>query len=235
MRPKRFLAIALSCCCGQGVLLFTEQGKAFAGAWTQAKGDGYRATSVSRERGDFGESWRHESYLEYGLTPRYTLSGKLETLWRLDAQFSDRTTGELSIRRQLYRTENSVVSIQAGALLGEALEGDTCEGEGGEVRLSYGRNLNLSGKAAYVVVAAAHRKRGTCDRNKVDFAVGVDLSENWNVQVKAFGETGGGDSLKLETMLSQKIRESYLGIGVREEVGGQFNETGVFVSLWKRF
>lgn len=235
MKPKRILAIALSCLCGQGVLLFTQSSKANAGAWTQPKGEGYRATMLARERGDFGESWRHESYLEYGLTPKYTISGKLETLWRMDKQFSDRTAGELSLRRQIHRTDTSVISVQLGALLGEALEGDVCEGEGGEVRLSYGRNISLGTKAGYVVVEAAHRRRGACDRNKVDLAFGVDLSEKWNFQAKAFAETGGGDSLKLDAMISRKMRESYLGIGVREEVGGNFNETSLIMSVWKRF
>ncbi|MEP7210387.1 MAG: hypothetical protein ABI740_06085 [Alphaproteobacteria bacterium] len=52
-----------------GAALCGEQ--AFAGAWLQQPGHHQQITDVSRERGDFGETWHTSAFSEYGFTKRW--------------------------------------------------------------------------------------------------------------------------------------------------------------------
>ncbi len=59
-------------------------GQAFAGAWVQTPGHSQQITDISRERGDFGETWRTDVYGEYGLAKNWGGTLKLDTQIRED-------------------------------------------------------------------------------------------------------------------------------------------------------
>jgi hypothetical protein len=222
-----------------GAALCSEQ--AFAGAWVQAPGHRQQITEVSRERGDFGETWHTSAYSEYGLGKNWGGHLKVDTQIREDQNFDDRTAFDAGLQRAFNLGAHGgggVVSVGASLLAGDALEGPDCSGKGYEMRAAYGRSAKVGGHNAFVNVEAAYNERGSaCRRNLVESAAGIDITPKFHVIVKAWSETGDkARSAKAETDLLYDINKKYsASLGYRREISGAFDESGFVASVWRKF
>lgn len=207
----------------------------YAGAWTQTDGERLEITSVSRETGDFGETWLSELYIEQGVTSRWSVIGKVATQTRFaDSGRKERTAGDVGLRRSFELGSRTSLAIQAGVVVGDTLLDENCSGTGYEARLALGRSW---GKTGFVNVEAGMRSRGdACDRLLSEVSSGVNVSDDWRVLGKVMSDVGKyGHSTKAEATLFREFETFSLGLGYRGEISGKFEESGVVVALWSRF
>lgn len=217
-------------------------GRANAGAWSPPAGVGQSITSVSKDEADFGDKWRAEDYFEYGFGAGWGLHFKAEAelattpgvAIRLDDAQSDYRIG---VQKSFAIGERAAVAVQASALAGDALDGLLCGGSGYEARALAGTSFSLLGRSGFVDVEAGYRSRGSqCERVVGEATLGFDLTDNWSVVAKTWGEEGDDvRSQKVEAELYRSFGNFRLGLGYREEVGGRFEEKGVVVMFGTRF
>ncbi|WP_233355192.1 hypothetical protein [Hirschia maritima] len=209
---------------------------AVAGAWVQEKDAGYQYIGVSYEDGDFGRGWRQDSYIEYGLKENWTVVGKLETVWRQHLNYNDRSSGKIGIRRPIWRRENWSIVGHSAFFVGEQLDDQSCGGFGGEIGGAIGYSGKFNGKPAYAFTNSAIGARQGCEHATTDFVVGIQPTKLWDIQVKAFAEKfPGREFVKMEIGASRKVQKSFVGVGIRKEISGAFEENSAFMSIWKKF
>lgn len=185
------------------LLLMLLPAYAHAGAWTQAEGHGLFIASATYFTGNKffnadGEldaqsrfsKYEFQPYAEYGITDTYTVGGSV-FLHNVN-QSGDSNYGiadaEIFLRARLYKDDSNVVSIQPLVKLPSAY---TREGipRGGntavdaELSLLYGRNMNIISDRDYLDTRIGYRDRGhgLNAQYKADIALGMQVSENWQV------------------------------------------------------
>lgn len=207
-----------------------------AGAWALAEGAQQTFATISRETGDFGESWRADDFYEAGLGDGWALNAKFETNLRISDVYDDRSGFRLGVIKAFGLGERASVSIQASFLGGESLDGPECAGEGWEARAAVGTSFSLAGREAYVNLEAGRRFRGDCERGVLEFASGLEIAAGWSLSLKAWqdGPSGAG-SAKAEVAISRDLGPLSLGVGWREEISGNFEEKGWLVTLASAF
>ncbi|MEZ5937154.1 MAG: hypothetical protein R3C52_02925 [Hyphomonadaceae bacterium] len=209
---------------------------AVAGAWAEARGETLEIDTISREVGDFGETWRAESFFEHGFGGGWGGHFKAENQIRLSDLYDDRFAFEAGLKRAFALGERSAFSVQASYLGGEALDGPECTSDGYEVRAALGGSREFLGREAFVNVETAERRRNDdCRRVVTEVAAGIELVGEWRGIAKAWTQTGGGRTTKYEINLMRDFGGSSLGIGYRREVSGLFDEEGVLLSWWRRY
>lgn len=209
---------------------------AVASAWTLEKDTGYQSINVSYERGDFGRNWRQDSYFEAGVTQDWTVTGKVETVWREEANYNDRSSGEAGAKRRLWQSDTLSVAGQTTVFVGEKLDDLSCGGFGAEVGVAVGYSNKIGGRPIYAFSEVATGARQGCEHATLNAVIGFQPTEKWDLQVKAFSEQyPGREFFKLEMDISRKIGKQFVGIGVRNEVSGAFDETSAFMSIWRKF
>lgn len=205
---------------------------AHAGAWALAEGMQQTFATISRETGDFGESWRADDFYEAGLGDGWALNAKLETSIRISEVYDDRSGFRLGMMKAFALGERGSLSVQASLLGGESLDGPECAGEGWETRAAVGTSFSLAGREGYVNLEAGRRFRGDCERGVLEFASGLEFAPDWSLSVKTWqdGPAGSG-SAKGEIAISRDFGPLALGVGWRQEISGNFEEKGWLVSL----
>lgn len=197
-------------------LLLALSPSAYAGAWTQAEGKGLILSSLGHhdfelEAEGFGYAKLESAlYLEYGLTDRVTLVGRLSQETRFHRSrielnkrgsvFVQSVTtvtsalgeSELGVRVGLGERLGWTLSAQ-GALVRFSREPqslpETPAGWGADARLQLGRSL---GSSAFVDMALAHRADwdGGHEETRVDLGVGVRPAENWLLLAQSYSAWG---------------------------------------------
>lgn len=206
--------------------------QAHASAWALAEGVQRTFATVSRESGDFGQSWRADDYTELGLGDGWALNAKVETNIRINEIYDDRSGFRLGVIKAFALGERGSVSVQASFLGGESLDGPECAGEGWEARAAIGTSFALAGREGYVNLEAGRRFRGDCERGVIEFASGLEFAPDWSMTFKAWqdGPSSSG-SAKAEIAINRDFGPLAVGVGWREEVSGNFEEKGWLVSL----
>lgn len=209
---------------------------AHAGAWSLPAGSQQWIASVSRETGDFGESWRAEDYTEFGMGDGWAFNAKVESEIRISDIYDDRSGVRLGIQKAFALGERASFSVQASALAGESLDGPECPGGGYEARAAIGTSFVLWGREGYVNAEAGRRERGNCARTSAELALGLSIADDWALGLKAW-QDGGGDtgSTKTEVSLTRYFGGIGVGLGWREEVSGNFSQRGWLVTAQARF
>ncbi len=225
---------------GRSILLLTGTAwlvqPAEAGAWAIGQGVQQWLASVSHETGDFGEAWRGDDSIEFGLGDGWTVNAKVESEIRLGDLYDDRSGFRLGVLKAFALTDRASFAVQASMLGGEAMDGPECAGEGYELRAAVGTSFSLLGREGYVNTEAAHRSRGSCDRQVVEIATGLEFATDWNLTLKAWQETGSDTrSAKAEAGISRDFGMFGVGVGWREEISGKFEEKGWVVSAQASF
>lgn len=212
-------------------------GVASAGAWSPVAGKGQQITTVSRERGDFGETWRTDDLFDLGLSRGWAASLKLEGQLRTQTGYDDRTAFGVGIKKSFALGNRGAFALQGSVLGGEALDGPECASSGFETRAAVGTSYKLGGMDGFVNVEAAQKQRGdACGRQNIEIAAGLDLTDKWRVLGKAWSERGdGAESAKIEASVFRDFGKYSVGLGYREEVSGAFKESGIVAQVWTPF
>ncbi|MEL7481330.1 MAG: hypothetical protein AAGJ29_07200 [Pseudomonadota bacterium] len=219
-------------------LAFAETAE--AGPWTRPSGEGYAQFAVLGQRIDGVDAVRVETYGEVGVTPKWLLTGQIEGLVFPDLDGMNQIAYRATARRQVWQRRRVLAAVEGGVVGGEAIGGtqNGCDEPGVEARVSFGGGGRTpAGRDWFFFTDAAIREHFNCRRQRLEFGYGQEVARNWFVTNKVFLETGTGDaqSAKLETVVSRRFGRNDLGLGVRQEFGGQFSETGIILSLERRF
>ena len=211
--------------------------EADAGAWTQTPGERLEISTVSRETGDFGETWSSDLHIEYGVADGWGINAKIASQFRYGVIEDDRFTLEAGVQRSFTLGDRAACAIKGSLLGAEALDGPDCQGLGYEARAAIGASRNVLGREAFVNIEAARRERSDgCTRALAEIAAGVELAPKWRTLVKAWSEEGdGARSAKIEAGVFREFDNYSAGLGYRREISGAFEESGIVVSLWGRF
>lgn len=192
--------------------------------------------TLSRETGDFGETWRADDFTEFGLGDGWGLNLKVESEIRINSTFDDKSGLRLGILKAFPLGDRGSFAITASALGGESLDGIDCQGEGYEVRAALGTSFNAWGHEGFVNVETGHRARKDCERNVAELAIGLDLDPDWQVSLKLWSEGGGETGVaKVEASLMRDFWGVGIGVGWREEISGNFEEKGWVLNGRVRF
>jgi hypothetical protein len=176
---------------------------AFAGAWVQKQGHGefianatYFTTDEYYDRnGDSTSQTRFDKfelqpYLEYGVTKSITLGGSLflQRAVQGDKHNNGIADPELFLRKQIYRDNKNVVSLQplikfASNFNHEATPRGGSGSTDAEISLLYGRNLNLISPRDYADFRLGYRTRSDDlnDQIRADAALGLRVSDAWEI------------------------------------------------------
>lgn len=238
---RRFgLGIAVFCA---GAAIRPDE--ACARAWSQDPGHALEISTISRENSQFGEAWRADYLVEYGLATDWTLRLRVEEELRLKASAGtkpDRGNVEFGVRRSFSVAPRLVISAEASILGGQALEGLECTGEGYEFRGGGGASRKLGGMETFVAVEGAYRRRGdACARTLYQISSGVEPVQHLRLIAKGWTQDGrsperyGVRSSKVELTAMYDLPKFSVGFGARREVSGAFKETGVLLALWRRY
>jgi hypothetical protein len=237
-----------------------------AGAWPMKKGEGQVITRYERQTADeafdvdgrgvpIEPRWDESAitFLEYGLTNRVTLQGKLGYARGEDAftGYEGATPAELGLRWAAWRRGRTVVSVYGGAI--SPGEGENAvyvsrkrsDGEL-EARVMVGRSGRWRGRAAFIDVQAARLWRfGAADEIRWDTTVGIDVTRNWLVLAQSYsGETDGADDglrpgwVNSEASVVRRMPGGWRAqLGYRTAASGRETTvgSGPIVAVWRSF
>lgn len=240
-----------------------------AGAWPLDKGEGLiittalmdRATSWYDDASDLREGGDYRKlesafFIEYGLTSRFTLVGRLawQDVTRIDAGLIDSASGfassEIGLRYAAWRRAGTVVSMQGVILLpGEAENiADLPLGEGGpggELRVLAGYSTS---RDRFLDAQLAYRWREMPDPDEVR----LDLTAGWRprdrllLMAQSFSTWSTGDIVpgrrqfaqhKLQVSAAWEFESGTLQAGLIATPAGRnaIAEEAVLISWWRRF
>jgi hypothetical protein len=238
---------------------------AHAGAWPMKKGDGQVILRFERQTADeaFDASGglvaipsRYDeaasTFVEYGLTNRLTLQGKLVAARGQDefGGYEGTAPAELGVRWAAVRRGGMVLSVYAGAISpgeGEnAVYVSRVRSEGdAELRVLFGRSGRWFGRPYFVDSQAARLMRiGAPDETRYDTSIGVDITENWLVLVQSYaGFVDGADEglapgwNNAELSVVRRLGSVRVQAGWRTAVAGRDSTRGAgpVIAVWKRF
>lgn len=259
---RSFLRLCVVICAGG----FPAQG--LAGAWPQeighiqviSRAELARATQAYDAQGNRGVElvgWEEKSvsvFIDYGLTERISLSGKINfqdyhTEWD---SFSGLGSVEIGARYNFLRTEKTVLSLGISAEgLGQgrrnAFEDGRPDSTDIELRGYLGRNFTFRGIPSFVDIQLARRMRShDADQWRGDVTLGLKPNEKWMVLAQVFdGRTDIEDNFQAvwvngelsvvrafgpenDLNLQLSARQTLYGKNVPEV-------SGAALSLWKAF
>jgi hypothetical protein len=215
---------------------------AHAGPWGRADGAIYGRVSVSRGEVEGLLSNRLDLYGEYGLGHDWTASLKYERVTFDD--FSEFTAHgwRATARRTFELTEQVVWSIEGGVLQGEAIGGAAgCQSFGAETRAGLGRSFKMGDKKirhGFMLAETAMRAHSDgCQRLRLELGYGREIAGNIWLISQAWFDHGSFNAT------SQKYQAEYLwrtglgdfSVGTLTELGGEFEETSVFLAVSRRY
>lgn len=212
---------------------------AVAAPWIQDDGEFYTRVAIASEEVEGLSAVRGDIYTEYGLSDDWTLTGKLEAVAFEDkASDFNRQGWRATARRQLFQRGGFLGSIEIGALQGEAIGGaNGCETLGAEARAGVAWSGKWRKTETFSFAEVAGRYHDNCHRERFEFGVGQKMTKNiWSV-TQVWVERGdqNANSDKTQTELLWKAKNWEASLGYRQELGGQFKEQSVFLSLAKKY
>ncbi|WP_340692129.1 hypothetical protein [Hyphomonas sp.] len=214
-------------------------GPAEAGPWTRDDGGFYLRGLVSTETLDGLDGTRADVYGEYGLTDRWTLTGKTEAVAYEDSIGDiDRQSYRVSLRRQLWSHKGFTFGAEAAAVYGSAIAGTFgCDEWGGEARLSGGYSGVRKSLGFYLFsdFAMISHQDG-CVRHRAEFGYGADISDRIFVTQQVWLERSNdsADSNKFESQVGYHFGHVDVSVGYREEFGGAYEENAYLIALTTR-
>lgn len=237
--------------------------RAWAGAWPMAPGE---TLAIVKYEGSYADETfdadggrsampqrRDDAFslnVERGLTSRLTFQGRAGWTRGEDgfADYAGRGPVELGLRYALRRTDRSVVSLYAGAVLaGEGRNAGYAPPGAGttdlEARVLAGHAMTLAGRPGFAEVQLARLDRsGLPDETRLDLTVGVEPSPRWLLMTQVFaGAAEAGPTaprwLKAELSAVRRVGDWRLQAGWRQSVAGRGSpvEGGPVLAVWRSF
>jgi hypothetical protein len=242
---------------------------AHAGAWPRDPGSwqvitGFTGSEASRSFGIAAPiSFRKalfQTYTEYGLSKSITLFAATESAYVEVTQsglgsFSDFDQSvELGSRFRLHRSDWDVLSLEtslrnAGAFNFAVAANPGAGGDGGRVRLLYGRAFKWGKRDGFVDIAAGRQflSGARADETELDITLGLWLNPTNMMMVQSFNRIAGAgaiaayspfESHKLQfSWVKRMSRHFYFQTGSFFSPAGRnaLDERGVVMSVWTRF
>ena len=211
---------------------------AAAAPWVQEDGGLYARLSLAEEDVEQLSGQRSELYLEYGLSDRFTVTGKTDRVaYHNGADFN--TTGwRSSLRYAVWQNGSLAVSLEAGLLQGAAIGGrNGCDQLGAELRSGLGWSGAWRNRSTYLFGEVAGRFHKNCQRERYALGLGQETSENlWSV-TQIWIERGDQNAAsdKVQTEMLWRTGSADFSFGYRRENGGFFEEESIFVALARQF
>lgn len=214
-------------------------GAASAGPWLLEPGEGYGRLAVAAEEVEGLSARRYDVYSEFGVTRSWTLTAKAEHVQFSDARDFDADGYRATLRRSLWSRDTLKLSAEVGAVYGAAIGGARgCDQLGAELRLTSGASGRWSGMHWYGFADLATRMHAEdCWRDRLEIGAGREIARNLYITNQLWLERGSANarSSKIETGLLYRMRRMDVSLAFREELSGRFDESGVVVSLARRF
>lgn len=210
-----------------------------AGPWGQQKENVFARAAVSGETIDGATAWRADLYGEYGLSKKWTLIAKAESVHFSDADDFNANEAKIVAQRRVYNRRNIVAAIGGGPVYGAAIGGiSDCDTIGVEARSSVGTSGNLAGREWYGSVDVSGRWHSDgCQRQKIDFVFGVKYNERTTFSPQLYLEQSnrGADSAAVQIEYINHFAQFDLTYGYKFESGGLFEQHAAIVAISKRF
>ena len=209
-----------------------------AAPWVQEQGALYSRLAVSSEEVNGLSATRTDVYGEYGLSDHWTITVKGEAVRFDDASDFDNESLRITARRALFSVSGFVGALEGGYIEGGSLSNqNSCETAGAEARANLGWSGQGRGLTTFTFAELAGRFHDDCQRERAEFGLGQELSNNIWLISQAWFERGSdkATSDKVQTELLWRAGDIDLSIGYREELGGQFEEQSVFLAAVRRF
>ena len=207
---------------------------AAAAPWVQDKGAIYARASAAFEVHESYDALREDAYIEWGATERWTLSAKYETVDFETSDSFDSDGWRVSAKRSLWRSGGWSSVVEFGALEGAAIGGFRgCESVGAEIGAGIGYSIEGSLGKTYIGSVLSNRTHeNDCYHNRMEAVLGLKRADGWIWTAQLWSERGDGDrSDKYELALSREFGMFEVGLGARREIGGEFHETAMVVSV----
>lgn len=210
-----------------------------AAPWTQDAGGAYLRSSVAYESLQTEDLWRGDMYAEYGIKDRWTVTAKAEATKFSNLMGQDKEAYRATLRHRLYQNKGWLFALEGGAVHGNTSAGIFgCDDWGGELRVSGGAQGKLRGKDFYLFLDAAQlRYEDGCRRNRIELGVGTHAGGRYHLSQQFWYETGNlsATSFKVQSQLIYRTdNETDFSIGLREELGGEFDERSVLIAVTLR-
>lgn len=213
-----------------------------ASPWGQEDGQIYARLLVSRGEVEGLASSRLDGYGERGLGQGWTVTAKYERVaFDRFPEFSS-SGWRATARRSFSLSEQYVASVEVGALEGEAIGGAAgCQSIGAEARTGIGRSYQTGKQtkrgAFWFADGAVRVHDDGCQRYRLEAAYGREVFTGVWAITQVWLDQGS------ENARSQKYQVEYLwrtsigdiSAGSQLELGGEFEETSLFVAVARRF
>jgi hypothetical protein len=211
---------------------------AAAAPWTLEHGSFYTRASIASEQIEGLSAWRGDVYGEYGLRDWLTTTLKLEAVDYPDAKDFNVQGWRATVRHRLYQHGAFNVTVEAGVLEGGAIGGrNGCETLGAEYRAGAAWSGTWRGRQSFAFVETARRDYPACQRDRLEFGLGQQVSENiWSI-TQFWHERGSPNAAsdKVQTELLWRQGALDYSLGYRNENGGYFTEESIFLAVANRF
>ena len=249
-----------------GALAIACAGSAQAGAWPMKAGQGQLITRYERQTADesfdidgkgtpIRPRWDESaiSFVEYGLTERVTVQGKLGYVRGANdiTGYEGATPAELGLRWAAWRHGRTVLSVYGGAISpgeGENAVYVSRKRSDGEIeaRVLVGRSGQWRKRPTFIDVQVARMWRfGAPDEVRWDTTVGIEASRNWLLLAQSYsGETDGSDDglrpgwVNAEMSAVRRMPGGWRAqLGYRVAVSGRETTvgSGPVVAVWRSF
>lgn len=208
---------------------------AAAGAWIAPEGGQDITSSAVGQRDEGRVYYEGAVFIEEPLNANTSLG---LTAW-LETDPSqgdgDRVEATFTVKRAIYRSEDNVVAVQAGALW-VSDPGEGCSEGGAELRVLGGHSYS-DGRGFINVEGAVRALSGGCEGGRAEFTAGYRPNERWLAMGQVFMDSpvDGDDSAKAQFSLVRFDRSGRgWQIGLRARIDGEDAEPAIVIGLWGR-
>ena len=211
---------------------------ALAAPWIQDEDYLYVRGSYAIEQVEGLDAWRGDLYLDYGINERWGMTFKFERVEYDGAQDFNSSGWQATVRRKLFAQNGFVSTFALGANEGRAIGGQGgCDAFGVEVRGSLGWSGIWRTRNHFVTADVAGRFHDGCERQRLELALGRQVSENlWTIsQVWLERGNAGAESVKYQSELLWRRGAYDFSAGYRQEQGSVFDENSLFLALAHRY
>lgn len=206
---------------------------AAAGAWIAPEGGQEIWTNAAGERGEL----RFYETSAYWETPLGDENSFVAAPWleqNYDSVDGWRAEAVVGLKRAVFRSDDTVMALQAGALW-MSHPGEGCSEGGAELRWLGGRSFWAG---AFVNVEAATRVlEGGCEDQRLDLTAGYRPSDNWLAMGQIFVDAPQqGEEMVKAQLTVVRFGRSGRGIqlGLRARIDGDDAEPALVLGLWGR-
>ena len=214
-----------------------------AAPWGQAEKAAFARAALNRTEVEGLQGWRTDLYTEYGLTDRWTVTAKYERVTFEDFAEFEASGWRTTLRRSFALSEAWVVSAEAGVLEGEAIGGASgCQSTGGEARAGLAHSFSREAKKVqrygfWFAEAAVRAHSDGCQRYRLEAGYGREIARNIWLVNQFWLDQGSENARSLKHQFEYVLRRGAYDVstGSLVELGGEFEEVGLFISLARRF